>query len=110
MDWNQKNNSRRSQAKKRGIEYTLMPLTLRKIYHQQRCFYLNVPLNVKYERFAKPTKLTLDRVNSLKGYTKENVVACSSFANQLKNMIESGLITPDDVIECGKRFRDLMNK
>lgn len=102
------NNNRKNQANSRGIKYNLMPLTLDKLYNQQRCFYLNIPLNVKADRFRFFTRLTLDRKNPDKGYTKSNVVASSHMANQLKNLIECGLITPDDVIECGKRFKDAL--
>ena len=103
------NNNRKKQAYKRGISYTLMPLTLDKLYREQRCFYLNIPLNVKAERFKSITKLTLDRKDPDKGYTKSNVVSSSHIANQLKNLIESGLITADDVIECGKRFKKALS-
>ncbi len=100
------NKNRKQNAKKRGLEYTLKPLSLIKIYNQQRCYYLNVPLNVKSEKFSFFTKLTLDRKDSKKGYIKDNVVACSHMANQLKNLIESGLITTNDIIECGKRMKE----
>lgn len=100
------NKQRKGQAEKRGIEYTLHPLTLQSLYQRPRCYYLNMPLNVKAEWFRKSTALTLDRKDCSKGYTKENVVACSWFANQLKNLVESGLITPEDIIECGKRIKE----
>ena len=103
------NNNRKRQAKARGIDYTLMPLTLNKIYNQSRCYYLNIPLNVKADRFKGLTKLTLDRKDPYQGYNKDNVVASSHMANQLKNLIECGLITADDIIECGRRFKDALN-
>jgi hypothetical protein len=104
------NNNRAKQARQRGIEYSLMPLTLDKLYKEERCFYLNVPLNVKNKMHKDLTKLSLDRINCDGGYTKDNVVACSWIANQLKNLIECGLITPIDVIECGKRFKLAMRE
>ena len=103
------NINRKKQAAKRGLEYTLMPLTLDKLYRQERCFYLNIPLNVKADRFKAYTKLTLDRKDPDKGYTKDNVVTSSHIANLLKNLIESGLITPNDIIECGNRFKKALN-
>ena len=96
---------RKQSAKQRGLKFSLMPLTLLSLKTKQRCYYLNIPLNVKNDRYKGLTKLTLDRKDPNLGYTKDNVVACSNVANRLKNLIESGLITPDDVIECGKKFK-----
>ena len=66
------NKNRKRNAVQRGLEYRLHHLTLNKLYNIERCYYLNLPLNVKIERFAKDTKLTLDRKNPKHGYTKHN--------------------------------------
>lgn len=107
MDYGKRNYQRKRQAKKRGIEYTLTPLCLMKLANQVRCYYLNMPLNVINKRISRHTKFTIDRKNPLKGYTKDNVVAASDIANQLKSLIEFGLITADDIIEFGKKLKEL---
>lgn len=101
--------NRKKSAKKRGIEYNIMPLTLSKLKNESRCYYLNVALNVKNVRFKRNTKFTIDRKNPDNGYVKGNVVACSDIANQLKNLVESGLITCDDIIECGRKIKQALN-
>lgn len=101
------NLNRAKQAQERGITYSLKPLSLRNIYRAKRCHYLNIVLNVRSEKFKSHTRTTVDRVNSSRGYIKGNVVAASNIANQLKGLVESGLICPDDIINMGKKLKSI---
>lgn len=101
-------NQRRKGAKGRGISYEIPDITAFSIYNSNRCHYLNLCLNVKNVKIKNLTKLTFDRKDPDKGYVKGNVVACSNIANQLKNLVESGLITAEDIINCGKKIKQAL--
>lgn len=64
----------------------------------KRCYYTGVKLTrpkfnrdgVVYKNQTKrPTDVTIDRVDSSKGYVKGNVVACSYAANCFKSKFEN---------------------
>ena len=67
---------------KRNIAFDLTYSDVRKLLRQRVCFYTG-------NSFVDDTndKRTIDRVDHLKGYTKNNVVACTHSANQMKNHI-----------------------
>lgn len=99
--------NRRKNATSRGMAFTIKPVTLFNMLNAKRCRYLNTPLNVKSRHFRGLTKVTIDRIDSNKGYVPGNVCASSNIANQLKNMVESGLITPEDIINFGQKLSKL---
>lgn len=51
----------------------------------ERCIYLNVPLTNTYGRGRIWTNASIDRVDSTKGYTKENIQIISDLANRMKS-------------------------
>lgn len=51
----------------------------------ERCIYLNVPLTNTYGRGRVATNASIDRVDSTKGYTKENIQIISDLANRMKS-------------------------
>ncbi len=69
-------------AKQRGIEFGLSFTSVKNIMKAKKCYYTGLPLT--------RSTLTIDRVDSNKGYVKGNVVACYTDANSFKNIIESG--------------------
>lgn len=54
---------------------------------QNKCYWLGIPMiSTRYKKgTANPLKLTVDRIDSTKGYTKENTVLCSYLANSGKS-------------------------
>lgn len=69
-------------AKSRGKEFTLTLADVRRLIKRKTCAYTGV----KFEKTGDNI-LTFERVNSDIGYTKQNVIAVSLFANKLKNAL-----------------------
>ncbi|QHZ59800.1 HNH endonuclease [Alteromonas phage vB_AmeM_PT11-V22] len=74
--------SKYNNAKERGIEFGLSFTSVKNIMKAKKCYYTGLPLTKR--------TLTIDRIDSNKGYVKGNVVACHTDANSFKNIIESG--------------------
>lgn len=77
----------------RRKDFNLTLSQLKKILSRKKCYYTNRPLTI-YKNFGEGSgsgisdnHLTLDRIDCTKGYIAGNVVACSNFANQLKNKL-----------------------
>lgn len=75
-----------SNSKDRGIEMTLGINDMSRLLKRKKCAYTGRVL-INNIHFEDPSKRTLDRVDNSLGYTKENTVACSYSANQLKNAL-----------------------
>lgn len=77
-------------ATKRCIPFDLTYSDVRKLLRQRTCFYTG-------NSFVDETedKRTIDRVDHLKGYTKNNVVACTERANFMKNKIFEQVLKDD---------------
>jgi hypothetical protein len=76
-------------ARTRGIEFSMTFQGMKNILNSKTCYYTGLPLT--RPRPGEPLRasdLTIDRVDSSKGYVKGNVVACSHAANQLKAQVE----------------------
>ena len=79
-------------ARSKNIEFSLSLSEFSKIVGRKKCFYTGVTMR-------KPTglnstdcnDLTLDRIDSNKGYVSGNVVACTRAANNLKGIWENPL-------------------
>ena len=72
-------------AEKRGIEWELTLADVRRLMRRKICVYTGLA----FEDTDK-LRMTLERVDNKKGYTKENVVPVCFFANQLKaEMVEN---------------------
>jgi len=74
----------RASAKKRGIEFSLTTADVDEIGIPITCPVLGIPL-----KFNKGTPLddsiSFDRIDSSKGYTKDNVIIVSHRVNKLKS-------------------------
>lgn len=72
-------------ARSRGIEYNLDEEFLDELLDKQhnRCCYSNVEFGNSFE--DKLTYPTVDRIDSSKGYTKDNVCLCSFMCNVMKH-------------------------
>ena len=70
----------KSKAKVRNISFELAIDDLKNI--PKVCYYSGRLLTSKQNRYDT---ISLDRLNSSKGYTKDNVVFCCEFINKMKN-------------------------
>jgi hypothetical protein len=69
-------------AKKKKLDFDLNPSDL---VLPPVCPVLGIPLYVSESGNASNNSPTLDRINNLKGYTKDNVIIVSFRANTIKN-------------------------
>ncbi len=69
----------KSGAKRRGLEWSVTLEELESI--QLICHYTGVPLTKQRHSYYT---VSLDRLDSEKGYTKDNVVFCCEFINRMK--------------------------
>lgn len=72
----------KQQAKLRNLNFNVTPEFLVNLFLKQdeKCFYTNLPIN-----FSKNQTASLDRLDSSKGYTEDNVVWCHKDVNKMKN-------------------------
>ena len=71
-----------ARALKKDIKFSLKP---EDIFIPETCPYLGVTLTNLYGSGRHQTNVSLDRINSSGGYTKDNVQVISSLANIMKN-------------------------
>jgi hypothetical protein len=78
-------NTSRQTAARKGLPHELTISDLVKMWNDQdgRCAYTGVQM--KYDGAGSPESVSLDRVDSSKGYTKDNVVLCGVLINRMKN-------------------------
>jgi hypothetical protein len=74
----------KASAKRRGIPFNLTPTDIDEIGIPVTCPILGMPLYF-HKGKAKQDSISFDRIDSTKGYTKDNVIIISLRANQLKS-------------------------
>lgn len=74
----------KTSADSRGIDFDLSLRKVRQLLATKRCYISGVKLNRVQN---DPNQLTFDRLDNTKGYTDENVVACSLKMNRLKDSL-----------------------
>ena len=74
-----KMNSWKRNAKTRSISWDITLSDLEKM--SKTCFYTSLPLTMES---GFPETISLDRIDSSKGYTSDNVVFCCSIINTMK--------------------------
>ena len=74
-------NDARKRAKEKGLEFSI---TADDISIPDICPVLGIPLFSGQSKWCDNSP-SLDRIDNLKGYTKENIAVISLRANQLKN-------------------------
>jgi hypothetical protein len=79
-------NRKRTECKKKGIEFNLTKKFLLDLYEKQDglCFYTDRKMVWKVGEGKSPDALSIDRVVFDKGYTIGNVVLCSNRINAIK--------------------------
>ena len=85
----------RSRAKKKGIPATITVEDLMECYKIQdcKCYYSGMPLVLTMtgngDITDNPYQITVDRLDSTKGYEKGNIVLCCLVANSAKSVLSS---------------------
>ncbi len=74
-------------AEKRGIEFDLSFTDFKKLLSSNTCAYTGVTLTPIKGANIEDNSLTIERVDSSKGYVKGNVVLASYKANQWKSIV-----------------------
>jgi hypothetical protein len=74
-------NSCRGSAKRKG---TVFDLTLEDIIIPERCIYLDCLLTNTSNQGRVQSNASIDRIDSTKGYTKNNIQIISDLANKMK--------------------------
>lgn len=95
-------------AKKRGKDFNLTFSDVKKLLSRKTCYYTGMKLS----REEGNNQLTIDRIDGTKGYVKGNVVACSHWANQIKNSLyeddRKGVVATVPLYGMGKYLIKLM--
>lgn len=76
-------NALKSSAKKRNIEFNLTVLDLYDLTFPVTCPIFNIPLFFNRERVLD-NSYSIDRIDSTKGYEKDNIIVISQKANRIK--------------------------
>lgn len=76
-------NSLKSSAKKRGIPFTLTIPELNNLTFPISCPILGIPL--RFNREQQDDSISIDRIDSDRGYEIDNIVVISWKANRLKS-------------------------
>lgn len=74
----------KSSADNRGIHFDMSLKVVRKLLNTKKCYISGVLLN---RTQGDENQLTFDRLDNTKGYTDDNVVACSLKMNRLKDSL-----------------------
>ena len=97
--------SKSQSCRKRGIAFELSLMSVRNLLRAKRCYYTGVPLTRYNGKAQRPTDITIDRVDSSKGYVRGNVVACCQAANSYKSVFEnSDTLNFSHLVKMSKRL------
>jgi hypothetical protein len=77
----------KTSAKHKGISniLTLGDLVLLWNIQEGRCYYTGIPM--LYDGSGRPECVSIDRVDSARGYTHDNIVLCCAHVNEMKNSL-----------------------
>src|SRR5690242_5681781 len=77
--------SLKTKSLKQSIPFDLTSSFLEELYEDQLglCHYTGMPMRLDSSEM-EPDSLSVDKVDPQKGYVRDNVVLCTSFANTLK--------------------------
>jgi hypothetical protein len=76
----------KSRARRKGFAFNLTEDIIIKQYNKQRgkCIYSNLKIKLNDDDTNEGKLFSIDRVDSTKGYTKDNIVLTTSFINRMK--------------------------
>ncbi len=81
-------NSSKGNALKRNLEHSISRLYIEQLYKKQKglCYYSNQPMYIDLtNQENNENSISLDRIDSNKGYIENNVVLCRWVVNRIKN-------------------------
>jgi hypothetical protein len=89
--WVDKVSKIKSRAKRDGLDFDLTSKDLEELWEKQdgKCFYMDVPMEIGWGKGLLPNSASVDKVLPWKGYTKDNVVLCTTRANTIKSNLTS---------------------
>jgi hypothetical protein len=90
-------------AKKRKIEFTITINDIKELWEKQKglCAYTHIPITLHKKEKHTIYSASLDRIDSSKGYHKDNIELVCLFINYGKNGFEK-----KDVLNILKRFKN----
>ncbi|WNM73046.1 HNH endonuclease [Streptomyces phage Persimmon] len=88
--WIDKVSKLKARAKELGIDFDLTAKDLEDLWNKQggKCFYMDIPMEIGWGKGLKPNSASVDKVLPWKGYTKDNVVLCTTRANTIKSNLD----------------------
>ena len=92
----------KSRAKRKGFEHSI---TIEDIHIPDNCPLLGIPLFPGTNGKVCPNSPTLDRIDSSKGYTPENIWVISYKANTIKSNA-----TPEELLTIATRLAEFVEK
>lgn len=96
----------KNSAHKREVEFNLPLTSLKNMLKASKCHYTGKKIKIYHHLTSGDTipldALTIDRIDNKKGYVKGNVVACSEWANRLKNFFETDAVPLSDGLKTMK--------
>jgi hypothetical protein len=102
--------SARDRAKKKGLEFSITALDVTRLMEMQQgfCAYTNMPMDLSVkkspEHDPRPLAPSIDRKDKSKGYTLDNIVICSHWANTSK-----GILTYEQWVEMCRHVVEASN-
>lgn len=93
-------------AKERGLDFSLTFAQFRNIYTRTRCAYTGRKLTVSCAQPQPVTDLTVERIDSTKGYVLGNCIAVCASANKIKGIFEDPS-TPLDLKDAINMFANI---
>lgn len=93
-----------SNARQRGIPFTLSFQGYKNLMRAKKCFYTGITLS---DVDGAPDQRTIDRINANRPYEAGNVVACCKAFNGLKGQMErdGSIYLPNFQKAIGKMFK-----
>lgn len=79
--------SAKGRASSKGVEFDIDELYLKEVYDKQNgmCFYSGIKMEIAVKGYTdNMNTLSVDRIDSDKGYIKGNIVLCCDFVNTMK--------------------------
>lgn len=97
-------NQARDRARKKGLEHTITPEDVARVDNDV-CPYLNIPLEWGQGRGVRmDNSKSLDRIDSSRGYTPDNIIVCSWRANRMLSDF-----TADEMLIAASSFFRILN-
>jgi len=100
-------NSSKGNAKKKGIEHSISLNYLEELWNNQNglCYYTNKPMLKSLENIKdNHDSVSIDRIDSSKGYIIGNIVLCRWVINRMKNDLSNSYFL-ETISEIYKNFK-----